>query len=43
MPIAQLNTPIPHNLYPFGLPLSIQTELPTVGQNRSPALPAGIA
>jgi hypothetical protein len=36
MPIAHLDTPIPHKLYPIGLPLSVQTELPTVGQNRGP-------
>lgn len=42
MPIAQLDTPIPHKLYPIDLPLSVQTELLTKGQNRGPAVPAGI-
>jgi hypothetical protein len=43
MPIAQLDMPIPHKLYPIGLLFSVQTELDTAGQNRGPAVPAGIA
>ena len=42
MPIAQLDSPIPHNLYPIRLPLSVQTELLTEGQNRSPSRAAGV-